>query len=402
MLRSRMLAWRKERPIPPANTSPHMQPATAHNSTLRLLGLPPELLEMIYGYLNLADQACLSMCSKKLFQDLDTTGYKGLRLGNGHDGHRRVLLTRLARDNSGIIACLLCSHLHAITKVGPVLSWSADLREYRPCSKHKQFLSGGERLPPDCFDLRYALSHCDLTYLHVQLAAKIYKNGLGCGVSLDTLSLTEVFWPSYSKVRALQKVDPEIIRGQLHLRVQVWTIYPQKDPPTFDRRSSPRVCEHIKPPGLEIVLDLMNEYATQASHSCRSVLYRCPACNTEFQLSKAQIDHRKSAVILTKWLNVGNGESMADPHWQQHFFQQWRAAPLVTDKEWSGNRDVFEKHTTRSQETAILENIELLRWQKFRWRLRHIWSESHWVSQPQGIMGMPIGIFRAFCTDILP
>ncbi|KAF2171131.1 hypothetical protein M409DRAFT_19101 [Zasmidium cellare ATCC 36951] len=115
--------------------------------------------------------------------------------------------------------------------------------------------------------------------------------------------------------------------------------------------------------------------------NCRA-LYRCPTCKVEFQLETLHIDRQRAAVIITKWLNVGNGQSPSDPDWTRHsdIFQDFGEEPVETLSDWYGNRRLFEDHTRRPLHAAIREHAELLCGWKYRWRLSRLPFSDAWIT----------------------
>lgn len=205
-----------------------------------LLGLPQELLDMIVGYLDIDEVACLSVCNKNLHRKLEVDKWRNLRLGYWHDRQRKTLLVRLAHDNPALFFCHDCSYLHLVASVGRPYSIGYGGR--LTCIKHRS--ERNDLLRP--FDDYERLSTYQLTFSHVQLIMARHRFGHSHGIDVSLLAMSEVRRTLSEKVWALLSVEPRIIENELFLRVQQWTIFDQDDQPRFRELRGPAVCLHIR------------------------------------------------------------------------------------------------------------------------------------------------------------
>lgn len=158
-----------------------------HQHAPALLRLPPESFDHILDALDNSEIACLSLCNRALSHKLGAISWSSLFVGTGSDSQRRYFLLRLARDHQDYFFCYTCSHLHPVALVGPPrrtqFQWPR-----KPCLRCVT-RPGVQELPICCFTL---YSSYFLAFQHLQLAMDRHRYGLGYGIALDTLSITEV------------------------------------------------------------------------------------------------------------------------------------------------------------------------------------------------------------------
>lgn len=92
----------------------------------------------------------------------------------------------------------------------------------------------------------------------------------------------------------------------------------------------------------------------------------------EFESDAIHLENNKAAVIITKWLNVGQGHSSADKKWRRHVDASCRGEPIATKEDSSVLRRAFESHAEKSREMAIRENVALLSGGLYRKKLRRV------------------------------
>jgi hypothetical protein len=214
------------------------------------------------------------------------------------------------------------------------------------------------------------------------------RDGPNRGIPMSLLSFTEIRRQKRYKVWTLLNVEPRIIDNELFLRVQQWIIFDQDDQTTFEKLCGPSICSHItkfrgKYAGsttLDLLQCQIQHIGGRASCPTCSVLYRCIDCAVEFESDAIHLEDRKLAVIITKWLNVGNGDSPASPHWRRHLYPPFEGLPVATAKDWLGSRSIFEGHIGRPQETATRENASLFCGESFRQKLHQVYTDV-WIDQ---------------------
>ena len=342
--------------------------------TPRLLALPPELLDHIVIFLDIPGAACLSLCSKGLRKRLAANRWQLLRPGHGYGHERKEFLLCLARDHPSLVFCYNCSRLHRGTRVGPALFSS-----YLPCI---QYVAARD-WPGQSFEVYGGLSSYRLTFLHVQLVMARHRDGIDRGIAIDSLSVTEVHGRERDNAWSLLSVDPKIIDNELFLRVQHWVIFDWDKQPVFERLRGPSICSHISKfkgkLGGSATVDLLNcqtqHIDKRASCPTCNVLYHCVDCAVEFESDAILVGGRTVAVIITKWLNLGSGNSPTDVDWRRHLYPPFDGRPVVMAKDSPSTKSIFEGQGGCSQETATRQNAALVRDECFRDKLYHIYSD---------------------------
>ena len=62
----------------------------------------------------------------------------------------------------------------------------------------------------------------------------------------------------------------------------------------------------------------LNDKQKRGSCERCSVLSQCDHCHTEFQIDLKTFAGRGTAIVVTKWMNLGAGQSRSDPKWRYH------------------------------------------------------------------------------------
>lgn len=91
---------------------------------------------------------------------------------------------------------------------------------------------------------------------------------------------------------------------------------------------------------------------------------------------------RRSALVVTKWLDFGHGDTPLNPKWRRHLYQSYIGALTMTEADREhGVRSGFERDVDKSRGTLTEQNAAMLRDGLFRESLRR-WGDNHtWSSQ---------------------
>lgn len=183
-------------------------------------------------------------------------------------------------------------------------------------------------------------------------------------------------------------MEPRIIDDELLLRVQQWIMFDQDDRPAFERLCCPSICSHItkyfsKYAGsATFVLDLLhcqiqNVGGRERCPPC-SILYRCADCAIEFESDAVHLKDGNVVVVITKWLDVGNGNSPSDPNWRRHLYPPSDGQPIAMPKDWVGTKRIYEGQAGKSQEMANRKIPFLLNSDTFRKNMHQITRGNTW------------------------
>ncbi|OBT80539.1 hypothetical protein VF21_00316 [Pseudogymnoascus sp. 05NY08] len=243
-----------------------------------------------FSLLPLLDAASLSLtCKSALFllrsKHLNQFRWRG-------NPERLEFLHLLARDLPSHIVCIECSKLHSRPQ--------KQLHKATPCKK------------ADFNSLVYLHIHPDFDTITFLLAMKRYHNSLDPSAQLFLLSGS----------RTISKADhthhwessTRIINGNLLLRQPTSTPAPAQtstmcSTPTHVTRD-PSIPAGI-PAGIPLKLSCRASHWDDADRnaSCAKCagLFQCMFCPTEFEIEARMFANQGVALILTRWLDLGDG-----------------------------------------------------------------------------------------------
>jgi hypothetical protein len=181
-----------------------------------------------------------------------------------------------------------------------------------------------ERDLPRCFRTVIGGSVYRLRFQHLQLAMARHRQGPPCGIPLEELAVTEIQTDSDSTV--LMSVEPRIISEELYLRIQQW--YVVKPGVSLEMnmhfRTEQLVCSHLEMAsgdGQRLVDCKLSHHRSaggqQCDPECLPSFLRCTVCDIEFETTRRELSGGQTALCITKWLNLGSGESPQDPKWRR-------------------------------------------------------------------------------------
>ncbi|OJJ06237.1 hypothetical protein ASPVEDRAFT_315774 [Aspergillus versicolor CBS 583.65] len=301
-------------------------PPASPRQPSRLEILPPELLLCIKDCLEKPDIVCLSLCSHHL---LDVIGKRCLSLTDGDNQLKPAILMRVDRDLPHLFYCPYCTKLHRIKDIPHPTLRSKKIR--RPCPDMGLPFSRGLYIPENLWTflggrfspMLYAFRHCHL--------AAVMKNHYH-GYRHTPQGLT-VKWLSYMAVEnsvldraitTLLSVEGRVCSleqncSTLVLQTQQWVLF--HDTPgiqdIFKRLGWVFICRH-KEMGSLNVSEVCDVCSTIPSwHAYEPEYLCCPRCRNESQIKIRDCGTDGTAVVITKWLDMGAGLDINDPKWQQ-------------------------------------------------------------------------------------
>ncbi|KAL1989055.1 hypothetical protein VTN96DRAFT_5818 [Rasamsonia emersonii] len=329
-----------------------------------LMKLPPELLLMIVESLSPVDIACLALCNHALLRTIGTTS---LSLSSqDHERHRELLLTRLARDLPRYYFCYSCSHLHPWEKVGPP----------GPAFQPRTRLRCRDRdAGPSlwrCLHTHESLSWYWFCFVHLQLAMKRHYYGPGHGPSTESLSFTEV--QASDEATTLLSVEARICPApaSLCLRIQQWVVMSSVKADTIlSKTPSTLICGHIGS-GHTVVSRIVESRSPE--------IFKCRYCNIDYQLEIKEYPDDRSALVITKWLDLGSGLTPNDPRWRVHI-GMGRHAELGASSEAGDVRRRFENGQGLSQDALSCQNESYVMTPNDRSGILDCWGKDIWIQQ---------------------
>ncbi|KAL3459489.1 hypothetical protein BJX64DRAFT_291158 [Aspergillus heterothallicus] len=282
----------------------------------RLEMLPRELITIIANTADRADKICLALASRTLMGVIGTDSWP-LRK---HRTLRIQVLFRVARDLPDMFCCYHCSKLHMRNLVSPPTK--PPLGGHYECPE----ISGCEArdIPGEITSPLLAIYRPGGVYLfrmcHLTLAMKRHHQGPQHGISLDTLSYTEVsavdaFFTTLTSIHA--RICPNGQRkSTLILQVQDWVLI--HDDVSGVNEFEPivqykRICHHRCRLSLKEIIPLTvraRGFGTTQGEDLEDRM--CPECGVQFRIDLRDCGGEGRAVVITKWLDLGSGHACED------------------------------------------------------------------------------------------
>ena len=319
----------------------------------RLLDLPPEAILCIADFLPAHSAASLAFCNHSLSQVLGPQCWKPLRQHN-HEA-RIAFLSALAKDLPGYFVCHICSLLHLSSRVLPPRPTESGLfQNSLRCVRNDASLS--HRMPRSPYILKFA---------HVQLAMKRRHYGLDHGISLDSLSHTEVEERNFKEYcsTTLLSVDARIASEELLMRSQQCIILPTDKRDKFLSPILPvqTLCRHIWDGQeddrlrelIKCSLDHLGDKRTCST--CMGTL-QCQYCYMDFEIDIRDLGMRGTALVVTRWINLGAGLTPHDKKWRSHHVVDDSPVPFCP----GSIRSSFKDQKGSSVNELAAENIKKL------------------------------------------
>ncbi|CAG7948907.1 unnamed protein product [Penicillium olsonii] len=375
--------------------APHMQTPTGQSEPQRppLLRIPIEILLSIVDFLSPEDVLCLAFCSVDLWSILE-----GRRKKFSLVGHKKLpLLRRLEYDALAYFACACCSMLHMYESSR--LSPRSSPTETLPCIRDGRWKTPelGFMLFRKDLDPPY-----ELNFLMVQLAMRRFHHGPQTGITCESLNYAQVrsrggtyqlpvmvsieariFPKKWISVRAPQsECSLESVSSppsasqpwnarfskigsdthQLCLRVQeidfVLTSFLCPGTVTVNHRF--KICYHSQALGVVIPQQLLEHSAHDDGY--RKIGGSCPVCHVIFEIGVVTIGEY-TALVLTRWFNLGAGLTPEDPRWMAHCDPNY---PELPRDDAINPREAFESNgSPHSSNQALLNgNLDYLKYRK--------------------------------------
>ena len=347
-----------------------------------VLRLPLELLLEISKYLSDVDGACFALSCTVLLRAFGLQRWPSLNPGKKRDeAEVELLLKTLTRDLPDCFVCHHCKRLHPrwrLRAAGPL---------FRRPWEYLQCLGDYESDLPCSFGNPKRSSY-KFSFHHLQLAMEKYYYDSNHGISTESLSFTEACVPtngiseSDEGVGRLLSVEARVCSRPigLYLRVQHWILVnTASHDEILAQTDGMWLCHHIPDFSLSFRQLIRHNLAT----SSREVL-KCTLCNMDYQIELRDFPGEGSALVITKWLDLGAGLTPYDPKWRAHISYP-RMGPTTFLSNAGDVRACFEGECQpgRSQDALSDLNAWYLSRERFR-KVMYPWRRGIWVIQGQG------------------
>ena len=274
--------------------------------------LPTEILQNISIYLPLSATAVLALCSHTLLRVLGTQHWDQLREPKRSDD-RAIFLALLDSEFPELILCAQCAKLHR-----PYPNGADDNRPLaRDCER-------GVACNPRSFTRV-------VRFNNVQAAMKKHRQGRDVTEALRDLSYAVVHMYPLGKEHPTSVMNasarPCIVDGEMLFRIQcrvfVHAGAPFPDLVTWSACAHQGLYvrdDHVGlTPLAEMLTCRIGHLATSEGACARCEgLRQCRACDTEYRMDHKVWPGEGTSLVVTAWLNVGSGRSLADPKWAQY------------------------------------------------------------------------------------
>lgn len=335
---------------------------------LLLEKLPPELIIYTTRFLSPDAASLFALSCHSIFAILGTRYWESLKSKDKKD-RRLAFLSLLERDVPQYIFCYPCKILHVPHNefrkdyAEPPAPLPLDLDIFGTnCSRAHRWNQVDKNI---CFGFRFS---------NFQMVMKRYRSGLPYSHYLSQLTYVGKHIP-YNRTN----LHAKIITGSLILRVQYISLLPPRQPLQI-YSSCVGICPHIKPDKLTFEgTHLKVRYSYQRGYCNKSFeLRQCYSCLTEYQVDLQERGRRGSLIVLTKWLDIGEGRNWTDLKWASHVGsgdvrRQGTAEDSYLCKVGS-IRDSFEQHKPGQFDPFLsLENIENI-WTELEMTMSWAWN----------------------------
>ncbi|MCJ1285981.1 hypothetical protein MMC26_005323 [Xylographa opegraphella] len=302
--------------------SPHLQSATP-----LLYRLPVEILHLIVQFLPLSSAVALSITGHHLYRTLGAQyihAIRSLQVENEprfflHEQDRRCFLSLLERDCPSYYACQECLKFHLLDAPRSTSARCRRLLRHQP-------LEEGSARACQAIDLaaeRLLFSGLDIHFHDIRQAL------LGSPASALHAAVIshEILTAHHGAYDVF--LDFRISSNSLLLRASHWLLeptLPRSDP--FGNFAI-HACPHLKHEShcMSGALShaLQATLADLAEHRCTpssSRLCRCSLCPTEARVRIKHVPPHGTAVIVTRWLDLGTGRSPYEARWRSHLWHR--------------------------------------------------------------------------------
>jgi hypothetical protein len=220
-----------------------------------------------------------------------------------------ILLTLLKRDLPDSTFRYPCMVLHT-WKLGRERAKVILLLKQRPTGLCQKF-----REPCFTKDVFYAEDTYifdGFRYAYFQMAMKQYRLGRNFQVYLDQLALNLSFETyGFDVLKQQCRMKVKICDGRLLVQVQEFVLIPRRGLKSI-KAAWLHICSHFDRVGTDPKVSIPEDVPAQ--NSLRSPgLMQCGDCPTEYRIDLQECGELGDVVIVTKWLDLGEGRTFLDP-----------------------------------------------------------------------------------------
>jgi hypothetical protein len=316
--------------------------------------LPPELIIYMAQFLPLSSTVLFTLSCHAACAILGTRYWTSLQAVDQHQQHIDFL-SQLSKDlPPDYVPCYHCRVLHLCTIRYSDHLPTRPLYQYdlTPCDKAEVLGKVSKYI------------HKDFQFRTFQMAMKKYRLGLDHEIWLECLCRESTKCRIMQKFPSEFKADARIVDGSLLFRSQrVILIPPGLTIRNLDRCSF-NICPHIRlvAHGAEANIPETAECTTNHQHALqrcvrKSGIVPCTACPTEYNLSLEECGGFGVAAIITKWMDLGEGQTILDPKWLSHLSNEYAAFDIFREVDGINGRRLVDRDPVRSNCISIRDSF---------------------------------------------
>lgn len=316
--------------------------------------LPSELIIYMIQFLPLSSTTLFALSCRAASAILGTRYWTRLWAEDQRQQHIDFLL-QLSKDlPPDYVPCHHCRVLHLCT-----IRYSDHLRT-RPLYQY-------DRTPCYVAEVRGKISkylHRYFQFRTFQMAMKQYRLGFDHESWLEFLGCQPTAWRIMQKFPSQFKADARIVDGSLLFCSQRVILIPLGLTIRNLDRYCFNVCPHIKlmPHGAEANLPETAECTLIHQHGLercvrKSGIVTCTACPTEYELRLDECGEYGVAAIITKWMDLGEGQTVLDPRWFSHLSNKYLASNIFREIDDINGRRLVARDPVRSNCVSIRDSF---------------------------------------------
>jgi hypothetical protein len=124
------------------------------------------------------------------------------------------------------------------------------------------------------------------------------------------------------------------------------------------------ICYHLyagNAPAVELIQSEWDICKSRSEKPSDPNIYQCSVCGIDYQIEVVDCDSKGTALIITKWLDLGSGLNPNDPRWKRHSFGYSFRLENDATKSDGTLRSQFEQKSAVSLDALTHRNASLLR-----------------------------------------
>lgn len=316
--------------------------------------LPQELIIYMAQFLPLSSTALFTLSCRTACAILGTRYWIRLRAEDQYQQHFDFLL-QLSKDlPPDYVPCYHCRVLHLCT-----IFYSSRL----PTGPLYKF----DRTPCYKAELRGKVAkyiHRDFQFRTFQMAMKQHRLGLDHKLWLEFLCCQPTTLRIMSKFPSEFKADAKIVGGSLMLRSQRVILIPPGLTIRNLNRCSISICPHITFVAHNAEENLLETAGCTMNHQhglqrCvrKSDIVPCIACPTEYEFSLEECWEFGIVAIITKWMDLGEGQTILDPRWLSHLSNRYPGSHVFGEADGINGRRLVDRDPVRSNRASIRDSF---------------------------------------------